>query len=613
MLLTDPNNPAHWGNPTGFMVGTPQDMASITSVPIPQVGDPRVATSVPFPHVSPEFARHIPGIFAGESGGDYDALFGFSNRPGGRYNNVRLTDMTVAEALEFANPRGDYGQWVAGQVGRVATPMGAYQVVGTTLRAAMEGLGLTGNERMTPELQDRIGQWIYENQGIGAWEGYRAGVTDMPTPPANARATSQGGQPMQQPGLLATMSTMNQQPPRDPSIWDALVGRLPERAQGFAGRTIGDADWRDRLAIGLAGMSMRPNEALIDTLQGRMDDRSQERRINQTAAYLESIGRPDLAAAMMAGLEPNTAIAEAMRPPEQPRPIEINGQLVDPVTGQVIGDYRDPGGQNREMRPDQNGVLRYVDDGTEVFPGVTAPVGPALSGDQLTAANTLRDDLTNNLRPFELSREGWQSVQTFYTNPGGVSDKALVVAFAKILDPGSVVREGESAAIASAGSLPVALQQQLLAALDGRGQLPQAVREEIAALSADLYKNQATRAGEVIENFRGVADQAGLPFESVYLGAPVDPRAGTAKTNNPAPSRAPAQPSSPPPATTAPPPATGAPAGATPAATTPPPSVPVAPSYAANQTLQAMAQSLGITIQEMWDMLPEEERAEWLN
>jgi hypothetical protein len=323
MLLTDPNNPAHWGNPTGFMVGTPQDMASVTSVPIPQVGDPRVATSVPFPHVSPEFARHIPGIFAGESGGDYDALFGFSNRPGGRYNNVRLTDMTVAEALEFANPRGDYGQWVAGQVGRVATPMGAYQVVGTTLRAAMEGLGLTGNERMTPELQDRIGQWIYENQGIGAWEGYRAGVTDLPTPPANARATSQGGQPMQQPGLLGTMSTMNQQP-RDPSIWDALVGRLPERAQGIAGRTIGDADWRDRMAIGLAGMSMRPNEALIDTLQGRMDDRSQERRINQTVQWLQSIGRTDLAEAVAAGsLMGDQAAAIALQPAPTQEPTAL--------------------------------------------------------------------------------------------------------------------------------------------------------------------------------------------------------------------------------------------------------------------------------------------------
>ena len=30
------------------------------------------------------------------------------------------------------------------------------------------------------------------------------------------------------------------------------------------------------------------------------------------------------------------------RTPEAPKPIEINGQLVDPVTRQVIGDYRDP-------------------------------------------------------------------------------------------------------------------------------------------------------------------------------------------------------------------------------------------------------------------------------
>jgi len=136
----------------------------------------------PYSHVSPEFRQRIPGIFAGESGGDYDALFGFSNREGGPFSNVRLTDMTVNQALDFSNPRGEYGQWVAARNnGTVATPMGAYQVVGSTLRAARDGLGLTGNEPMTPELQDRIGQWIYENQGIGAWVGYRSGVTEMPS------------------------------------------------------------------------------------------------------------------------------------------------------------------------------------------------------------------------------------------------------------------------------------------------------------------------------------------------------------------------------------------------------------------------------------------------
>lgn len=141
------------------------------------------------------------GIFAGESGGDYNALFGYSNRDGGAFSGVRLTDMTVDQALNFANPSGPYGQHVKGQIGRVATPMGAYQVVGTTLRAAKDGLGLTGSEILTPELQDRIGQWIYANQGAGAWEGYRGPRDDLPSTYA-PQATNALAQPLPQENAL---------------------------------------------------------------------------------------------------------------------------------------------------------------------------------------------------------------------------------------------------------------------------------------------------------------------------------------------------------------------------------------------------------------------------
>lgn len=143
-----------------------------------------------------EVPQYIPeevknGIFAGESGGDYNALFGFSNREGGQFGNVKLTDMTVDQAIAFSDPSGPYGQWVKGQVGRVATPMGAYQIVGTTLRGAKEALGLTGNERMTPELQDRLGGYIYETQGTGAWEGYR-GPQQSYTPAQGGSAAPSG-------------------------------------------------------------------------------------------------------------------------------------------------------------------------------------------------------------------------------------------------------------------------------------------------------------------------------------------------------------------------------------------------------------------------------------
>ena len=114
------------------------------------------------------------GIFAGESGGDYDALFKYSNRPGGRFAGKNVTGMTIDEAINFANPRGPYAQWVASQNrGTVASPMGGFQIVGSTLKKAKDWSGLSGNERMTPEIQDRLGEAILQNQGTGAWAGYR--------------------------------------------------------------------------------------------------------------------------------------------------------------------------------------------------------------------------------------------------------------------------------------------------------------------------------------------------------------------------------------------------------------------------------------------------------
>ena len=114
------------------------------------------------------------GIFDGESGGDYNALFGYQNRQNGIFSNVRITDMTVDEALAFADPKGEYARYVASKNnGQIATPMGAYQIVGRTLRDAKEKLNLSGDEKLTKSLQDRIGKWLYKTQGTKAWVGYK--------------------------------------------------------------------------------------------------------------------------------------------------------------------------------------------------------------------------------------------------------------------------------------------------------------------------------------------------------------------------------------------------------------------------------------------------------
>lgn len=236
--------------------------------------------------MTPEQLKRM--VFPGESGGDYNALFGYANRPGGQFAGVKLTDMTVNQALQFADPIGPYAQSVRGQIGRVATPMGAYQVVGKTLRAAMKGLGLTGSERMTPELQDRIGMWIYQTQGPGAWEAWgRSGGS------GSASSARGGAMPM--------------------GLFD-----MQDEPQTFGERL--KRDWQsgelmDRIALAANTLRMDPDPNLEQMIQARQERRDERSTANRTAQWLMSQNRQDLAQALMTGaIDPKTAVATALTP-----------------------------------------------------------------------------------------------------------------------------------------------------------------------------------------------------------------------------------------------------------------------------------------------------------
>jgi hypothetical protein len=242
--------------------------------------------------MTPEQLKRM--VFPGESGGDYNALFGYANRPGKQFAGVNLTDMTVDQALQFAAPSGPYGQSVKNQIGRVATPMGAYQIVGTTLRAAKEGLGLTGNERMTPELQDQLGMWIYQNQGPGAWEAWGKGGGGG----SGSRSSGGGAMPM--------------------GLFD-----MQEEPKTFGERL--KRDWKsgelmDRIALAANSLRMDPDQNLAQAIQGRQEQRAGKETANRTAAWLMSQGREDLAQALMTGaIDPKTAVSVAMTPPSDER------------------------------------------------------------------------------------------------------------------------------------------------------------------------------------------------------------------------------------------------------------------------------------------------------
>jgi hypothetical protein len=123
-----------------------------------------------------------------------------------------------------------------------------------------------------------------------------------------------------------------------------------QRPRGLLGGFFGPEgrDARSRLAIGLEGLAMNPNQALIGQLQQGIQSRETAAQRNATIEWLLSRGRDDLAAALEAGASPQDVLAEAMRPAAAAeRGVVVGGNVVDPITGEIIyqGEGKEPSPQ----------------------------------------------------------------------------------------------------------------------------------------------------------------------------------------------------------------------------------------------------------------------------
>ncbi len=147
-----------------------------------------------------------------------------------------------------------------------------------------------------------------------------------------------------------------------------------------------------------------------------------------------------------------------------------------------------------------------------------APKTSGYTKEQTSLMGSLRDDLRKDTETYKLISEGFSRIEAFYNNPNAVTDYALAVAFAKVLDPGSVAREGEVAAVANAGAKVPALGQALKNAITGEGRLTPTVRQQIAEAARQEYINVVPKAQQTISGYEKIAGQAGLTLQDIYAG-----------------------------------------------------------------------------------------------
>lgn len=195
-------------------------------------------------------------------------------------------------------------------------------------------------------------------------------------------------------------------------------------------------------------------------------------------------------------------------------------------------------------------------------------------GEEFKGEHQLRQELAQNptIKNFSEVRAGYSKVIDGKRLGTGAGDISIVFGFMKMLDPTSVVREGEYATAANATGVPDRIRLQYEKLLNGE-QLPPRAREEILAAAAAHYGTQQGEVAKINRQYTDIATRNNLNPANVILDhGMANPPGGPARDDRPAsPFSAPpppvrgrftGPPSAPPPA--APPPGPVAPAGANP-------------------------------------------------
>lgn len=112
-----------------------------------------------------------------EGAGNYSTLFSHAQLDNGPFAGVDVSTKTIGELDDFS---GEYGAWVKGQIGRVATPMGRFQIVNSTLQDAAKEMGLSPDTVFNEDTQNAIFQHLVNKRlsGPKSMEGKMAGLRE---------------------------------------------------------------------------------------------------------------------------------------------------------------------------------------------------------------------------------------------------------------------------------------------------------------------------------------------------------------------------------------------------------------------------------------------------
>lgn len=202
--------------------------------------------------------------------------------------------------------------------------------------------------------------------------------------------------------------------------------------------------------------------------------------------------------------------------PKSPIEVSKGASLYDPNTGSFV------------TPPGAGGGIGDIPSGYMLGPDgkslVAQPGGPddpnnpnsKASNQNLDNETRLRSDYVTQNKDFAATRDNWSRMLASSKGNTGASDIAMVYGFMKMLDPTSVVREGEYATAANAGGIPERVRLMYNNAIEGR-KLDPVVREQFLQEGSRQYAAALERFRASQTQTRKLAQQYGADPSRVAI------------------------------------------------------------------------------------------------
>ena len=139
---------------------------------------------------------------------------------------------------------------------------------------------------------------------------------------------------------------------------------------------------------------------------------------------------------------------------------------------------------------------------------------------QFTQERQLRQEFTSITSDYRDIQQSLGTIETMANRGDAQGDLALVVAFTKLLDPGSVAREGEVSLTQSSASTVQQASNWLNQLQRGNTILPQEVRAAFLSASQELAGQYRNSFDARRSEYSSIAQEYGLNADRVTIGGP---------------------------------------------------------------------------------------------